>query len=124
MATKAKKKAKKTAAKKGAPRKKLDGKKLAAQRKPRDSISQYIKDQLEAGKKDVDKILEGAIKEFPGTKPTRGYVRFIAKQLGIKGLEPTPRSSTEPKAKKASKKKAAKKSDSASVEKVEADPAT
>lgn len=62
--------------------KKLDGKKLAAQRKPRDSVAQFIKDELNAGKKDVDKIVENAKKEFPKTKPTRGYVRWLAKSIG------------------------------------------
>lgn len=88
MATKkASKKATKKAAAKKAPTKKaakkLDGKTLAAKRKNRDSIAQYIKDQIAAGETDVDAILEGAKKEFPGKKPTRGYVRWIAKhQMG------------------------------------------
>lgn len=84
MATKkASKKAKKTAAKKGAPKKKLDGKALAAKRKPRDSVAQFITDELKAGRKDVDKIVEKAKAEFPKTTPTRGYVRWIAKSLGL-----------------------------------------
>lgn len=136
----AKKAAKKVAAKKDpvakkapAVKKKLDGKKLAEQRKPRDSISQYVKDQLTAGMKDVDKILAGAMKEFPNTKPTRGYVRWLAKGLGVKGLEPHPRSDPPEKAvaKKAVKKvakKAAKKSEAeaaaAPADDVEADPAS
>ena len=62
--------------------KKLDGKKLAAQRKPRDSVAQFIKDKLNGGAKDVEKIVEAAKKEFPKTKPTNGYVRWIAKQIG------------------------------------------
>lgn len=119
MATKGKKKAKKTAAKKAAPRKKLDGKALAAKRKPRDSVAQFIKDELNNGKSDVDKIIERAVKEFPKTTPTRGYVRHIAKQIGkSKQVAPEP---TE----KAPKKKAAKKSESASAAaKTEADPAS
>lgn len=93
MATKkvSKKAAKKAAAKKASAKKapakkaakKLDGKALAAKRKNRDSIAQYIKDQVAAGETDVDAILEAAKKEFPGKKPTRGYVRWIAKhQMG------------------------------------------
>lgn len=93
MATKkvSKKAAKKAAAKKASAKKapakkaakKLDGKALAAKRKNRDSIAQYIKDQVAAGNTDVDAILESAKAEFPGKKPTRGYVRWIAKhQMG------------------------------------------
>jgi hypothetical protein len=78
MAKKVKSKAKaKTVGKK-----KLDGKKLAAQRKPRDSVAQFIKDELMAGRTDVDKIVEKAKKEYPKTKPTNGYVRWIAKSIG------------------------------------------
>lgn len=82
MATK--KASKKAAAKKAATKKakKAPAKTLAAKRK-RDSIAQYIKDQVAAGKTDVDAILESAKKEFPDKKPTRGYVRWIAKhQMG------------------------------------------
>jgi hypothetical protein len=122
MATKGKKKAKKTAAKKAAPRKKLDGKALAAKRKPRDSVAQFIKDELTAGKSDVDAIIEKAKKEFPKSDPTRGYVRYIAKQIG-KSKQVAPEE--KPKEKKASKKKAAaKKSDSAPAAKTDADPAS
>ncbi len=104
MATKkASKKAKKTAAKKGAPKKKLDGKTLAAKRKPRDSVASFIKDELQAGRKDVDKILEKAVAEFPKSKPTRGYVRWIAKGLGL-----SKQVAAEPKAPKAEKKAKAK----------------
>lgn len=103
MATKGKK-AKKKAAKKGAPKKKLDGKALAAKRKPRDSASQFIKDELNAGRTDVDKIIEKCKAEFPKSKPTRGYVRFIAKQIG-KYKQVAPESAPAPK--KAAKKKAA-----------------
>lgn len=123
MATKGKKKAKKTAAKKGAPRKKLDGKALAAARKPRDSVAKFIKDELEAGRTDVDRIIEKAIAEFPSSKPTRGYVRFIAKQIG-KYKQVAPEAVEKPAAKKAPKKKAAKKSEAVSTAKTEADPAT
>lgn len=72
-------KSKKPAAK---AKKKLDGKKLAANRKPRDSVAQFIKDELNAGKTDVAKILERAKADFPKASPTPGYVRFIAKQIG------------------------------------------
>lgn len=113
MATKkaSKKASKKAAAKKSAPKKKLDGKALAAKRKPRDSVAQFIKDELMAGKSDVDKIVERAKAEFPKTKPTRGYVRWIAKQIG-KEKQVAPERGEKPKAKtkaeKASKKGASK----------------
>lgn len=107
----AKKKAKKVAKKTGS--KKLDGKALAAKRKPRDTVAQYVKDELEKGKRNVDKILAGALDNFPGTKATRGYVRFIAKGLKIKDLEASEKKSeskTE-KAKAKAKKPKAKKSE-------------
>lgn len=113
MASKKKASKKKVAAKKGAPKRKIDGKALAAQRKPRDSVAQFIKDELMAGRTDVDRIIEKAKDNFPKSKPTRGYVRFIAKQIGkYKQVEPeggAPAKAEKP-AKKASKKKSAKKS--------------
>jgi hypothetical protein len=108
MATKTKK-GKKVAAKKNAPKKKLDGKALAAKRKNRDSIAQYIKDQVAAGRTDVDAILESAKKEFPGKKPTRGYVRWIAKHQMGKELGKAKIASKAPAKKAASKKKASAK---------------
>lgn len=90
--------------------KKLDGKALAAKRKPGDSVAQYIKDALNAGKSDVDKILEGAKKEFPKANPTRGYVRWIAKGIGKAKLVAAPAKAEKPaKAKSAAKKAAPKK---------------
>lgn len=63
--------------------KKANGtKKVAGERKPRESVAQFIKDELTAGKKDVDKIVENAKKTYPKTKPTRGYVRWLAKSVG------------------------------------------
>jgi hypothetical protein len=114
MASKKKASKKKVAAKKGAPKRKIDGKALAAQRKPRDSVAQFIKDELMAGRTDVDRIIEKAKDNFPKSKPTRGYVRFIAKQIGkYKQVEPeggAPAKAEKPakaKSKKAAKKKAA-----------------
>lgn len=114
MATKkASKKATKKAATKKAPAKKvakkLDGKALAAKRKNRDSIAQYIKDQIAAGETDVDAILESAKKEFPGKKPTRGYVRWIARHQMGKELGKAKIASKAPAKKAASKKKASAK---------------
>jgi hypothetical protein len=106
MAKVAKKKAKKVAKKKGSS-KKIDGKALAAKRKPRDTVAQFIKDQLAAGKRDVAKILTGAKENFPGAKPTNGYVRWIAKGEGIKDLSEPVRAAA-PKTEKA-KTKAKKK---------------
>lgn len=107
MATK--KATKKVAAKKSSPKKKLDGKALAAKRQPRDSVAQFIKDELNAGKSDVAKIVERAKAEFPKTNPTNGYVRFIAKQIGREkqvASEPKPKPKAKP-AKVAAKKGAA-----------------
>lgn len=103
-----KKTAKKAPGKKAG--KKLDGKALAAKRKPRDSVAQFIMDELTAGTSDVDKIIERAKKDFPKAKPTRGYVRWVAKQIGKeKQVAAEPRAKAEkPKSKPA--KKAAKKS--------------
>jgi len=114
MATKkASKKATKKAATKKAPAKKvakkLDDKALAAKRKNRDSIAQYIKDQIAAGETDVDAILESAKKEFPGKKPTRGYVRWIARHQMGKELGKAKIASKAPAKKAASKKKASAK---------------
>lgn len=92
------KKVKKAKAKNG---KKLDGKKLAAARKPRDSVAQFIKDELTAGRTDVEKIVEKAKKEFPKTNPTNGYVRWIAKQIG-KEKAVAPEVASKPKAEKKS----------------------
>lgn len=112
MATKKKATKKKVAAKKSAPRKKLDGKALAAKRKPRDSVAQFIKDELQAGRTDVDKIIEKAKAEFPKTNPTRGYVRWIAKGIG-KSKQVAPEAGEKAAPKKAAGKKAAKKTKSA-----------
>lgn len=112
MATKTKK-GKKVAAKKSAPKKKLDGKALAAKRKPRDSVAQFIKDELMAGKSDVDKIVERAKAEFPKTNPTNGYVRWIAKQIGKEkqvAVEKAEKPAKAKSTKKAAKKSAPKKS--------------
>lgn len=92
-------------------KKKLDGKALAAKRKPRDSVAQFIKDELMGGSSDVDKIIERSKKEFPKAKPTRGYVRWIAKQIGKeKQVAVEPKAKAEKPAKAKSAKKAAKKS--------------
>lgn len=118
---------KKTKAKKG--KKKLDGKKLAAQRKPRDSVAQFIKDELEAGRSDVARIIEKAKSEFPKSNPTPGYVRFIAKSIGkYKQVEPErgvakPKAKKEKKAKKAKKDKPAR-ADGGESKSTEADPAS
>lgn len=105
MATK--KAAKKASGKKSG--KKLDGKALAAKRKPRDSVAQFIKDELTGGASDVDKIIERAKKDFPKAKPTRGYVRWVAKQIGKEKLVAPEPHEAKPKAAKAKvTKKAAK----------------
>lgn len=110
MATK--KASKKVAAKKkSAPKKKLDGKALAAKRKPRDSVAQFIKDELMAGKSDVAKIVERAKAEFPKAKPTNGYVRWIAKTIGKSSR--VARESVAPESKKAKKVKKVKKAEDA-----------
>lgn len=110
MATK--KASKKVAAKKSSPKKKLDGKALADKRKPRDSVAQFIKDELNAGKSDVAKIVERAKAEFPKTNPTNGYVRFIARQIGKEkqvASEPKAKPAKAAAKKSAAPKKAAKK---------------
>lgn len=111
MATK--KASKKVAAKKSAPKKKktLDGKALAAKRKPRDSVAQFIKDELMAGKSDVAKIVERTKAEFPKAKPTNGYVRWIAKTIGKSSQ--VARESVAPESKKAKKVKKVKKAEDA-----------
>jgi len=115
MATKKKASKKKVAAKKSASTKKLDGKALAAKRKPRDSVAQFIKDELMAGESDVDNIVERAKAEFPKTKPTRGYVRWIAKQIGKeKQVAVKPAAKKEKAAKPAKKKVVAKSAPAAS----------
>lgn len=119
MATKKKASKKKVAAKKSAPKKKLDGKALAAKRKPRDSVAQFIKDELMAGKSDVDKIVERAKAEFPKTKPTRGYVRWIAKQIGKEkqvAVKPAAKKAAKPAKKKAAAKSAPAASEPAKTE--------
>lgn len=105
MATK--KASKKSAAKKPAAKKKLDGKALAAKRKPRDSVAQFIKDELVGGATDVDKIIERSRKDFPKAKPTRGYVRWIAKNIGREKQVMAERVAAKP-AKKPTAKPAAK----------------
>lgn len=91
-------------------KKKLDGKALAAKRKPRDSVAQFIKDELTAGTSDVDKIIERAKKDFPKAKPTRGYVRWIAKQIGKEKQVAVESGKKEKPAKAKAAKKSAKKS--------------
>lgn len=116
----------KTKAKKAAKaKKKLDGKKLAANRKPRDSVAQFIKDELNAGKTDVAKILERAKADFPKANPTAGYVRFIAKQIGKGKQVESTRGKGEKKAKPAKKAaKASAKKTPAAAPKDETDPAS
>lgn len=121
MATKkASKKAKKTAAKKSAPKKKLDGKALAAKRKPRDSVAQFIKDELNAGKTDVAKIVERAKAEFPKTSPTNGYVRWIAKSIGKEKQVAAEVPAKKEKAAKPAKAKASKKASKKTAKKDDA----
>lgn len=106
-------------------KKKLDGKKLAAARKPRDSVAQFIKDELNAGKTDVAKILERCKADFPKANPTAGYVRFIAKQIGKGKQVESQRGKGEKPAKKAKAKKAStKKTTPAAAPKDESDPAS
>lgn len=117
MATKKKATKKKVAAKKGAPKKKLDGKKLAAQRKPRDTAATFIRDELAAGKSDVAKIIERTKAEFPKSKATPGYVRFLAKGMGLSkqvAYEVKAETPAKTKAKKA--KKAEEKADAPAVD--------
>lgn len=98
----------KKVSKKGSKGKKLDGKALAAKRKPRDSVAQFIKDELNAGRTDVDKILERAKAEFKGKNPTRGYVRYLAKTIGNKAVAYVPKAKAKGKStKKTSTKKTA-----------------
>lgn len=100
------KKATEKAAKKSSPKKKkLDGKALAAKRKPRDSVAQFIKDELTAGKSDIDKIIERAKADFPKATPTRGYVRWIARQIGREKQVPVETKPAAPKAKEPAAKK-------------------
>lgn len=105
-------------------KKKLDGKKLAANRKPRDSVANFIKDELNAGKTDVAKILERAKADFPKANPTAGYVRFIAKQIGKSKQVESTRGKGEKKAAKKPAKKASTKKTSAPAPKDETDPAS
>lgn len=125
MATKKKASKKKVAAKSKAPKtKKLDGKALAAQRKPRDSVAQFIKDELKAGRKDVDKIIEKAKAEFPQSDPTRGYVRFVAKQIGLYDQVAPPEVEPAKPAKKKAAKKAPKADTSEKTDAPAVDPAS
>lgn len=81
-----------------------------SERKPRDSVASFIKDELNAGKSDVAKIVQRAKANYPDANPTPGYVRFIAKQIGKSKQVASTRSG--PKAKPAAKPaKAKKKSD-------------
>lgn len=73
-----------SAKKKAKSKKKLDGKKLAAMRKPRDSAAQFIKDELNAGRNEVAKIVAKVKDNFPKCKVTPGYVNWIAKTIGKK----------------------------------------
>jgi hypothetical protein len=93
----AKKKAKKkkVAAKKAAPKTKTKTKKVV---KREGSAAQYIKDAIEKGGRNVDKILAATKAKFPKSKPTRGYVRWLAKGLKVK-MDETERA-TKAKAKK------------------------
>lgn len=105
----------KTATKKTAT-KNLDGKALAAKRKPRDSVAQLIKDELTAGKADVDKIIDRALADFPKSKVTRGYVRWIAKGMGL-SEQVVPQSGAKPTAKGKTSKLSAKKAGTSPVKK-------
>lgn len=80
MATK-KAVAKKAVDKKAAPKKATE----KSERKPRDSAAQLIKDELRGGIENVDTIVNRCAKRFPDTKVTRGYVRWLARSIGLGG---------------------------------------
>lgn len=103
MATKKSKKKAKVAAEKSA------AKKSAGKREG--SLAQYIKDAIESGRRDVDKILDSAKAKFPKAKPTRGYIRWLAKGLKVKMDETVRAKAKTEKKKKKSKPKASKKAD-------------
>lgn len=50
--------------------------KEAKESRPRDSIANFIRAELEKGT-ETAKIVELATKKFPGKKPTNGYVNWV-----------------------------------------------
>ena len=105
------KKAKKTAAKKSAP-------KTKAAAGPRESVAQLVRDELVKGTS-TEKILEKCADKFPKKKPTPGYVNWIREHAmnGQKSTQKAPEAKAKAPAKAKAKAKAkTEKVDSPSAE--------